>query len=157
MFPNNTTYHSLSKGTTISSVNQCIPHNLCNPKVHHTFHQNPLFVPILSQLNQMHVNTRHFFQTHFIRSVNEQMGTFCRYSYQGPWKQLLSLKNVPHALPFSFFRLLFSTIVCILRSETDASILVVLGLKFITTSVTCYWKMVRGADILKSWPSGHIK
>jgi hypothetical protein len=38
-----------------------------------------------------------------------------RYSYQGPWIYCLSLANVTHALPISFFWLLLRTIFCILQ------------------------------------------
>jgi len=69
IFPTNITYHSRSQGPSISSVNQCIPHILWNPKVHHTFRHSPLLVLILSRLNPVHVNARHLFQTHFIKCV----------------------------------------------------------------------------------------
>ena len=69
IFLTSTKYHSRSQGPTISSVNQCIPHILWNPKVHHTFRHIPLLVLILSRLNPVDVNARHSFQTHFIKCV----------------------------------------------------------------------------------------
>ena len=76
MFPTNTAYHRLSQAPSISSVRQCIPHILWKPKILHTFHQNPILVTILSRLNPVHVNIRHFLQTHFIKRVYAQVGTF---------------------------------------------------------------------------------
>jgi len=138
-------YHSRSPEPKISSVNQCIPHILWNPKVHHTFQQSPLLVPILSRRNPVHVNPRYFFQTYFIKGLYAQVVTFFRYSYQGPWISwiyFLSLENVTYALSISFFWLLLSTIFYI-RQFRDSCVYFVgaCGWRFINNFLTYYWEI----------------
>ena len=69
MSQTNSTYHSPSPEPNISSVNQFISLILWNSKVHHTFQQRPLLVPILSQLNPVHVYKRYTFKIHFIKRI----------------------------------------------------------------------------------------
>jgi len=46
------------------SASQEIPLVLCNPKVHYSVHNRPPLVPVLSQMNPVHILSLYFYNIH---------------------------------------------------------------------------------------------
>ena len=131
------------------------PPHFMEPQSSSLFSSEPTTCPIPSRLNPVPIKPQYSLQTHFTKDLYAQVITFFqvfaikslnifpfRYSYQNPWIYFISLENLPHALPISFFWLLLSTILCIRQFRGRCvSFGGAWGWKFISGYLTFYWVM----------------
>ena len=83
------------------SASQEIPHILWNPKVHYSIHNSPTHVPVLSQINPVHIIPSCFLKIHPIYAQVFQAVLSLRSPHQTPVNICLPL-YVLHAPPISF-------------------------------------------------------
>ena len=87
-----------------SSASQEIPHILWNLKVHYRIHKCPPPVPILSQLDPVHITTSHFLKIHLSIIIPSTPGSpMWSLSLSFPCLRLSSPPYVLHAPSISFF------------------------------------------------------
>jgi len=103
------------------SASQEIPLILWNPNVHYYVHKCPPYVPILNQLNPVHIPTSHFLKMHPNINLPSMSGSpkwslSLRFPHYKP-VYASPLTHAWHAPPVSFFSILSPELYCVRSAD----------------------------------------
>jgi len=90
------TKHSPSWETNRFSASQEIPRILWNPKVHNCIHNSSSPVPILSQIDAVHIPIFHFWRSILILSSHLRLGLKWSLSLRFPHQNPVCASSLPH-------------------------------------------------------------